>query len=350
MDLRMAGNKITISTLDEQGIDGLFHFRKRVLPQNSKQLDRKRWSWLFRQNPETMDNAIPAWVLQDGKEVVGSISSIPLKVKVGDSVSTCSFGSDYFVDKNYLGLPALRLLKAMQKQYTVNIGANLSPSATKLFKKMGYADLTDNIKNLTAFFPTNNSGVVPIQSTVKFYILKIIRLLLCRRKLVSMVTHTLPESAQLLWEGIERRLPVTVVKDRDYLKWRYEQCPSVEYRFVVLKRKQQIVALAVLALQSGNEGEKRGLIADILVDPNDFFVAIGIIKASLEFFEAEGCTSCFTHLLNDRMLRYFKLMGFSVSKSDLGLMVLLPKLNNEDLQDLINPGEWSFWIGDTDRY
>ena len=148
----MAGNNITISALDEQGIDGLFHFRKRVLPQNSKQLDRKRWNWLFRQNPETMDNAVPTWVLQDGKEVVGSISSIPLKVKVGNSVSTCSFGSDYFVDENYLGLPALRLLKAMQKQYTVNIGANLSPSATKLFKKMGYADLTDNIKNLTAFF------------------------------------------------------------------------------------------------------------------------------------------------------------------------------------------------------
>ena len=343
-------NNTTISILDEQSIDALFDFRERVFPQNDKQLDKKRWDWLFRQNPETTGTTIPTWVLRNGKQVVGSVSSIFLRVKVGVSVFTCSFGSDYFVDKMYLGLPALRLLKIMQKQSQVNIGANLSASAAKLFKKMKYTDLSENVKVVTAFFPKNNQSSLSIKSFIKYYVYKIIRRFFCFKKFNKRITCILPKSAQMLWENLSPHLYVSVVKDYNYLKWRYKQCLSVDYRFIILETKKQMVALAVLTIQQEGKNGKRGLIADILVDPDDFFASCGIINACLEFFQEKGCTLCFTHLLNDRMLRYFKIMGFNVSKSDLGLMVLLPKHNNQELQGLVNSAKWSFWIGDTDRY
>lgn len=345
----MGSGKIDVSRLRKQDIGEFFIFREKVFPKNNKQLDQKRWEWLFMKNPAAENIEPQTWVLRDDGHLVGTISNIPLRVKVAELEVVCSFGSDYFVDKKYLGLPALRLLKTMQKQCDINVGANLSASATKLFSKMGYSNLSANLRAVSTFFPANATKA-SLRSLLKFHFNNSLRQVFCPKKYSSIILENLPESVNKLWGKVTTELPVSVVKDYGYLRWRYEECPSVNYRFVVLEHKQQIAALAVVTVQKDTAGEKKGLISDILVDQDNASATCGIIHATLDFFQSEGCISCFTELLHDRSLRFFRLMGFNTTKSNLGLMVLMPKRHNQDLRDLTDPAKWAFYVGDTDRY
>ena len=47
-----------------------------------------------------------------------------------------------------------------------------------------------------------------------------------------------------LWKRVESRLDVAIVRDRAYSRWRYERCPSVQYRFVCARRAGELEAVA----------------------------------------------------------------------------------------------------------
>ncbi len=146
----------SISRMEASEIDALFEFRRKTFPENRKQMDQARWRWLYLANPET-GGSLPVWLLKSEGRIVGSVAAVPTRIKVGKGGCVGFFGADYFVEREYLGLPALRLLKTMLAESPLNIGTNLSPSAQRLFAKLGYADLSTSLVQVSAFIPSGIS-------------------------------------------------------------------------------------------------------------------------------------------------------------------------------------------------
>ncbi|MCP4745248.1 MAG: GNAT family N-acetyltransferase [Desulfobacteraceae bacterium] len=341
--------KYSISRIKEKEIDALFEFRKKVFPENNKQMDIARWRWLYMDNPETA-GSIPVWLMESNGKIIGTIGAIPVRVKVGMETCVGSFCTDYYVDEKFLGLPSFKLLKIMLAVSPLNIGMNFSGSAQRLFQKMGYSDLSANLIKVSLILTANGASLNNLKSLLKHMGKQALRKAVSPFCCEAEVVTKLPNSYQFLWEDIAPSLQVAVIKDESYLKWRYESCPSTDYRFILLKKNGTIRSLAVVLIQNQNvSGAKYGIILELLVRPGDRVAAVSGIKACVDYFEKQECSTCFSQLSNSWPINCFSIMGFSKSQYDLGAMVLAEK-NKDYLNKARIPQAWTFSLGDTDRY
>lgn len=338
---------ISVCRLEESEIDVSFEFRKKTFPENNKQMDKVRWRWLYLANPEG-NGSIPVWLLKAGGRITGSIAAVPTRIKVGQDSCVVSFGTDYFVDREYHGLPALRLLKTMLAESALNIGANMSASAQRLFAKLGYADLSASLVHVSACV-TPKPGTGNLASYLKTVSRKVIRKMASPVPYKLEITSKLPGSYDGFWDDIASSLEVSVVKDARYLRWRYEQCPSADYRFILLSRDGKLSSLAVAGIVADRNRARHGIILELLARDGDNFAACGAINACLDYFALHDCDSCASHLSESWISRCYSLMGFSREPSQLGFMVL-PVPGNDALHKTKDAKSWAFALGDTDRY
>ena len=71
-----------------------------------------------------------------------------------------------------------------------------------------------------------------------------------------------PRDLDELWARVAARQPLTVVRDRRYMVWRYERCPGGAYQFVLARRAGAPAALAVFAPRAPSDDG--ATVADLL--------------------------------------------------------------------------------------
>ena len=342
-------HKIAIERLTEADIDALFEFRNRVLPANPKRADRARWQWLFKSNPAN-DCQLPVWVLKTQGRITGSISAIVLRIRKNKEVVTAYHGADFFVEQAFKGLPALRLVKTMMSHSRLQIGANMSESARKLFAKLGYIDLSPDLYSASIDIWSPDRPVCSIRSILSVCVKKVIRILAAGTGYRNTVTHRVPEDYGKLWQSISASKYLGVEKDSEYLSWRYEKCPKIKHNFIAFRRNKRLCALVITGIwQDFAKQYKTGLIFDILVPKGNIFLLFAALSGSLEFFKNKKCMNCSLHWSARWAKPVLRALGFHLGKSGLGLMVWIDK-KNESIKTAQKPGKWLFSLGDTDRY
>jgi len=259
--------EFSIVRLEDADIDLLFDFRKRVMPENTKQGDRRRWQWLYRQNPAT-GGELPVWVIRTPGRIAGAISAVPVPMRLDGERVRAFFGTDYFVEEGFQGLPALRLLKTLQAHPPIHIGANLSESAARLFAKMGYADLGEALYAASASVHRGDSaGTI---EPLKRLALSASRSLARIGWFDTEITWKLPEGYDALWKQVCLSSPMGLEKDATYLRWRYEECPSTDYRFVAFRRHSRLRGLGIVYIDSRTDDHRNtGVILDLIVEQGD---------------------------------------------------------------------------------
>lgn len=329
----------TIERLALSDLDGLFEFRKKTFPESPRQLDRERWAWLYLNNPASQGR-IPVWVLKADGRIVGSIASTDTLMRVDNRSILASFGNDFFVEKAYLGLLSLRLLKTMLSEYDLNVAANLSESARKLFDKMKYIDLSSSLDILT--LPLLSA--TRLRSRVKGVGLSLLRKALLSGSYECHISYQVPQSLDDLYEQTIARGRVSIVKDKKYFKWRYESCPSAEFQFVSAGEYGRLEGVAVISVI-----KKQGVIMDILVPSQDKRLLAFLLQSCLRHFRENNCTECYTHVSRGWMTSCFKMFGFYQGISDIGLMYHTGVKEEPVAQILNDSCSWDFNLGDTDR-
>lgn len=329
---------LVIDRLKEAELDQLFEFRKRVFPANDRQLDCDRWKWLYLKNPASQGR-IPVWVIKADDMIVGSISSTDTMIKMDNRTVLASFGNDYYVEKKYLGLPSLRLLKAMLSEYEINIAANLSESARKLFEKMKYTDLSNSLDIMTLPLLSTNR----LKSHLKHLVLSIVRRGMFPGGYDCAVSDSVPESIDNLWEKVTFGRRVTIIKNRRYLEWRYGMCPSAEFKYVSAAKNDKLQGVAVITTL-----KHQGAIMDLIVPEGENNLLASLLHDCLKHFRSQGCTECYTHISKGWITNCFKLFGFYEGVSDVGFMI--HTAGNDGTVEILNdPKSWHFMLGDTDR-
>lgn len=334
---------ITIERFKKNDTDKLFEFRHKVFPNNARRDDRKLWTWRYLTNPASNGN-IPVWVIKNENRIVGSIASTDTRMKVGERIYLASFGNDYFIDKEFLGLPALRLLKTMLAEYEISIAAYVSESAKKLFLKMGHLDLSKQLE----CYSMSLMPPLRFKSHVKHAGLKFLRRIMAPVSYETNVATEIPGGVSDLWTRIQKSEQFCVVKDIEYLSWRYVHCPNVKYEFISLRNNGFLKALGVVAIREWSHiGVKQGVIMDMLVPETDTSSLLSLLETCLAYFREEKCTECFTHVTKGWMRNSLSIMGFYRGVSDIGFLVYTSPAVNGYLSTF-DLKLMHFYLGDTD--
>jgi hypothetical protein len=78
-------------------------------------------------------------------------------------------------------------------------------------------------------------------------------------------TSTIPKNIDNLWKKFSLDIDICIIKNYNYLVWRYVKCPFQNYQFFIFKNNNNLLGLIVIKFQNTPYG-KCARIVDIIVD------------------------------------------------------------------------------------
>jgi hypothetical protein len=152
----------------------------------------------------------------------------------------------------------------------------------------------------------------------------------------------MPDGYEELWDAWRMHPQVSVWKDSQYLKWRYDDNPDHEFRYHVLTRGGRTVALAVTV-----EIERQTSICEMIVEKQDGLLARRLIAEIIRStLESNGRAVRFLGRDSGFFDQVFE--GFQVREATANVLVGRA-LADPALDDWIGRAEhWSIMFGDAD--
>jgi len=101
------------------------------------------------------------------------------------------------------------------------------------------------------------------------------------------------EAVDRLWPAIADGLTYSIVRNAEWVRWRYGMAPHRRYKLLLAEREGAPCGFAAYALLD-NAGRRSGLIADISASPRDRTTACALIGHVARFAEEAGAETLWT--------------------------------------------------------
>jgi hypothetical protein len=117
------------------------------------------------------------------------------------------------------------------------------------------------------------------------------------------------ERIEAFWEKVKESYGILIVRDRQFLNWRYAPNPSRPYTFLMGEKDEAIVGYAVLTIRQGGD-IRTGEIVDILTI-DDIASEEALVRGALRWFLSRKADYVLTSALReDRISRTLSNLGF----------------------------------------
>lgn len=330
---------------------------------------RTLWVWECRKNP----NGHFTMVAEHNGQIVGHMSLVLYHMKVGNDIVTGSQAVDLIVHPSFRGrgifltLGKKLLNEAGEKGIVVSYGFPNKPAHSGHLK-YGWFDVC-NVPNFTKFLDTyialNHylAGYKPIsllnRSKVSKSLLEIVLRvtslfinlfvsLLAKGESVSYLKECSIKRVTRFdrrfddfWKNVSENYRIAVVREHEYLNWRYFSKPNTQYMVFVAEGKSKILGYIILQVK-----KKAGYIIDIFAYPDGRVIA-SLLSETLRYFKRErvGWVTCLTtgSILLYRVLRE---RGFIPIPSECPLIARInsPQIPEKLIRDTSN---WYITMGDS---
>ena len=325
-------------------------FYKSYHAERERLLNRELWEWQFLDMPLADRQRLAFFVIEVDDEICGTIGAIPLMVRsYGIHRSGCH-PINFYVAPGYGGLPALRLRAAVLADFDIVIAANISDDTDRLSKASRYINYADHLKRYVMRFSASREAKVESDPNVRPLRLLMRRFWLFGQRL-KLKASGAPGIRQLESPGhaqfAELRLPDPpsgVIKDADYLVWRYLRSPALDCRFFVAESRNGHHLLGVLHQRDNGDA----VILDLVGDCEDRLALTAMIAALARFSRAAGASSLTSVCMGQPFQSAFRQLGFSQQSSRLGLQ--LTSVDKAEKSRLAEQPDWRFVLGDTDLF
>jgi GNAT superfamily N-acetyltransferase len=311
-----------------------------------------RWKWQYYANPNNPNGRPLIWVARVGGAFAGMVATIPVKVKTPRGPSRGMWGVDFIVSSRMRGVGiGKRLLTEWLKTPGIAFVMGWSPVSFKvaqgvgfeviwgftaadvLLSRLGYAVAQvrlrqrRNLKRLAGvFWRTNPRPAKHVTDAVE-------------------VERTLPEGAGELWRRVSEAYAFAVERDDAYLRWRFEDHPTHEYRYICLREAGALSGLAICRLTS--DSPPLGVAADLLVDPRREDLVSRLFDATMAFLRSGGAYAARMDLppaLAGQIVRRYKCS--MVKERGMILHTDDPELH---AAGILKPGAWYIGRSDADE-
>lgn len=329
---------------DEIGLVQLF---KRVFGVE-RTLDR--WYWQFRDNP-VGDQYIRVAVTDSG-DLVGHYGGVPVLANWAGERLVLTQVVDVMADPAIRGGLSQRSgifgrLLASYIQECLGpgrsaLGFGFPPIGNlRLGRLLGYRDL-HRVQALTKCIDVSRTFSLPLFIATPGWVVEEVA--------------TLHAEADRLWLRCQPELPVAIIRDSQYLEWRYRQHPEVRYRVIAVRRRLSMgwAGMAVMRLGMGKElaflghDDTSACIVDWLVPASETRAAALLLAGCEAIGRENGMRRLSAWFRPDSVQwNFFSARGF---QPELTPMYLTARPGIEGLSLEWAKDRWYYTMGDSDLY
>jgi hypothetical protein len=345
---------------DEVGINSIYQ------EEFGRHRDLKIWHWKHKENSAGMATV---WVAErsDG-EIIGNLSINRVRFQLGEKELMSGQAVDIMVKRKFRRLGKRRVVLDLcseenhsvlwQQGFHFLFGFPIKFFFRLTTKLLGYSLVCDvplMVKPLqfTPIIEGRFGGRHLVGLAKKMD--RLFRKILLRRherenpRVKIFQTDRFDKGVDEIWQHFASSYkPISVVRDSQYLNWRFADHPNIQYALYVAKRKTKVAGYIVMRVRQ--EGERRrGYITDILAHPDEEkWVIPQLLSTAIVFCLKEEAENVIGWALPHMSLfRKMKRRGFISRDGDIKLVTrdLSGKISPEFL---FNSKNWYVSIGDSD--
>lgn len=325
--------------------------------------DLKEWEWKFKGCPNDSQKFII--LAKDNDKIVGQYSSIGYDLKYKDNILKMAQPVDIIVHEDYRGgikgVLVEMFLKEEEKfrENGIDLIFGFPTREHYIFGKriLKYVDLIkiENLfKRLSWRSPFKNRFRLKVIYHLGGWVSRaIIRLfMILSLKSLKGVQYrwvdTFDERVDSFWKIIQEQYDIWVVRNFNYLDWRYCKKPNDDYHILIAERDRSIIGFIIVKYE--DHGDIRiGFIMENLAI-KEIHLLENLIKRGLLFLIRNKVDHAFVRLSNgDPIKDIFNKIGFTPKEFEFGSNFVYKKYSS-DIKDsyLQNPSLWHLSFGDCD--
>ena len=324
--------------------------------------DMNYWLWKYKNNPAGFFKS-NIQIARDNDKMIGYFALVPVKMKLKSIQILGSLGVDLATHQDY---QRQGVFVAMANKLYAEAAKNDIPityafpfyeeAAHKGHMKMGW--LTPCIiPNMVKRLSIDKA----IKNRIKNRLLQKVGLMIGRILLSKKLRIRKPPRTEgltiekitvfdgrvdKLWEKVSEDYNILVIRDSNYLNWRYAHHPDKKYTIFTAEKDSEILGFVVLGSEEFYPN-KVGYIVDILT-VNDKEITQHLLTKSLEYFRSNNVDAVTCWMLRHHW--YYKMLkenGFTSTPSRIALVAqtLSSRVSKEVLAD---PQDWFITMGDDD--
>lgn len=322
---------------DEIAVNNLFNStfcRKRPMDE---------WHWKFKQNPAGESYI---YLAEKNNKIIGHIGAIPLRVSIdGDifvayqyldaMVESSSRKEGIFTNILSYSLSQAKVNEMLEIGFPKKIVYDIETAKLNIVHGLGEVDRYINYNLLSTNKGNYNPAFLKTSSIFKVDIFD--------------------ERFDLFWEKVSREHRISLVKDGDYLNWRYIMKPQSFYSIFASQDKNEVNGFVVLKTVE-KMGYKKGCIVDILSLKGAEIIQ-ELLLYGLHYFDNQGVNLVTTYVKDSFVSKVLLQLGFVkveneeiTKKYNIEKMWLVVHNSNPRIKEekLYNRENWRIIFGDSD--
>ncbi|MBN2074615.1 MAG: GNAT family N-acetyltransferase [Dehalococcoidales bacterium] len=342
--------------------DAIFGLTKAVYGEQDKDVWMRRWQWIYKDNPGGVGRI---WLADDNGLLAGHYSLVYMWLKIGDKIVKASQNIDQMTHPDYRrqGIARTLATKALEEAGSEGIPvttAFTNESSYVIDLKTGFVNI-DLLKALVKPLElkkilgkyVSNKFLLKTGAGIMSMLIGIFRRTVKAPEVeglkITRVTR-FDERINDLWKEIADDYRVLVVRDREYLNWRYVDIPDIEYTIFTAELEGKILGYMVLRCES-QPGLTFGRIYDLVVPAGQQAVAHTLILKAIEYFkERKADLVIYRVIAGKSLIKTLKKCGFFTVPFTHQKTDFLIRTNTADFSEelFITPGYWFVQTGDSD--
>lgn len=318
--------------------------------------------WQYEQNPA---GDVSMWLAEASNKIVGSYSTIPANLLIDGEKILGSQSLNTLTTKEYRGKKIFITLAELAYQNGFrdrNIALIYGlPNRNSYHGFLKYLNFTD-IGAMPLLIKINNMGdlLKPRSRFVPAYFLNSAGKFLFRRQRIyankrlriERIT-SFDDRFDHLWSANKNLFKNVIIRDRQYLNWRYADNPVRKYVILSATDFMNNLKGFIVCRTTDIAGIRTGLIGDLFVEGNDRHIAGFLLKSAEEYLYKQGsdllCALMFKHapfydvFIRNNFIKYpdfFKARRFPV---------IVRSINGQQ-HLLIHREKWYLTMGDFDIF
>ncbi len=316
----------------------------------------KKWHWQYTQNPFCLSPELPSWIYAWDCKAIGHLGVIPVDLKVGVQKIKAAWLVDFMTLAEYRRKGAGReLVDEVDKQFDVLLAVGATEMSFNFFLKMGW-EFLGNVPYYLKIWDAKplvrkrikNKFLAQFVSLQVNFIVKIFNFLKAcnypQRIEISRIDNFTQE-ADLFWRQIVDSYKIIVPRNEDYLHWKFDLQPDMQYVKFRAARDGMVCGYAVARCIINESGSMEGLIAEVIARPQDRVAARQLVFEALKYLRSQGCFMARCFAVSPDIQKALLSCGFLRHNVKMRFLI---KRNKEGLQEACKLDNWYITAGDSD--
>ena len=340
----------------------IFSFQQSAYPDRLPEQIPDRWTWTFLGSAAQAGTLPMVWIYRKNDTIVAHQGAIAVRVMLGANEQTSGWFVETMAADEVRGkaIGPMLVKKALEE-----LPFNLSMGQTAQMRELQFA-LGWQAVGCVPEFVSVVGGKFDLAGRLPEPLARIGATLLTqwhgwmRRRAKAKVKRDLYEFSRLtalggehdeLWRRMRASLTFSVIRDSNYLQWKYLARPHSDLQLFELRSNGVVQGMAVLKLRppSSAYSYTRGFITDVVADLSDQDALTTLVCSSVEQCRKDGAQSVVCCASEPRLRAVLKQCGFLEREPRYHFLLAAPADDPRyESSKLLVLDNWFLTIGDSD--